>query len=332
MSRRNRAWVLAIRPQGPAEVSNFRLVESDVPPLPEGWVLVEVHYLSLDPYMRGRMATAKSYAPSQELGQVMVGGTLGAVIESRNPRYQPGDIVVGRGGWQLFHASDGSGLSKVDARVVPEPVFLGAVGMPGVTAWYGLHRIGKPRSGETFVVSAASGAVGSVAGQLAKLAGCRAVGIAGGPMKCEHVVKDLGFDACVDYKSDAFVEALRSATPDGIDILFENVGGRVFDAALERMNAFGRVAVCGLIAGYDGQEIPLRNVRSILTNRLLMQGFIVSEHMESWAEALPELGALVAQGRLKHHETIAQGLDSAPRAFLGLLRGENLGKQLVKLA
>lgn len=331
MSRRNRAWVLASRPEGPADESNFRLVEADVPLLQEGELLVEVHYLSVDPYMRGRMSTAKSYAPSQELGKVMIGGTVGAVIESRNPHFQPGEIVVGRGGWQLFFTSDGSGLSKVDARLLPEPVFLGAVGMPGVTAWYGLHRIGTPRSGETVVVSAASGAVGSVVGQLAKLAGCRAVGIAGGPVKCEHVVRDLGFGACIDYKSDAFLEELRSATPDGIDVLFENVGGRVFDAALERMNAFGRIAVCGLIAGYDGQEIPIRNVRSILTNRLWMQGFIVTEHMGVWPEALAELGALVAQGRLKHRETIAQGLESAPRAFIGLLRGENLGKQLVKL-
>jgi NADPH-dependent curcumin reductase len=331
MSRRNRAWVLASRPEGPVEESNFRLIEADVPPLQEGELLVQIHYLSLDPYMRGRMSTAKSYAPSQELGQVMIGGTVGAVMESRNPRYQPGEIVVGRGGWQLFHTSDGSGLSKVDTRLLPEPVFLGAVGMPGVTAWYGLHRIGKPRSGETVVVSAASGAVGSVVGQLAKLAGCRAVGIAGGPVKCEHVVKELGFDDCVDYKSEAVLEALRTATPEGIDILFENVGGKVLDAALGGMNAFGRIAVCGLIAGYDGQEIPIRNVRSILTNRLLVQGFIVSEHMELWPEALAELGTLVAQGRLKHHETIAQGLESAPRAFIGLLRGENLGKQLVKL-
>lgn len=331
MSRRNRAWVLASRPEGPVDESNFRLVETDVRPLEDGELLVQVHYLSLDPYMRGRMSTAKSYAPSQELGQVMIGGTVGGVIESRNPRYQPGDIVVGRGGWQLFHTSDGSGLSKVDTRVLPEPVFLGAVGMPGVTAWYGLHRIGKPRSAETVVVSAASGAVGSVVGQLAKLAGCRAVGIAGGPAKCEHVVKELGFHGCLDYRSDAFLDALRAATPDGIDVLFENVGGRVFDASLERMNAFGRVAVCGLIAGYDDQEIPIRNVRSILTNRLSMQGFIVSDHMDVWPEALAELGTLVAQGRLKHHETIARGLESAPRAFIGLLRGENLGKQLVKL-
>jgi NADPH-dependent curcumin reductase CurA len=330
MSRRNRAWVLASRPDGPVRESDFRLVETDVRSLEDGEVLVQVHYLSLDPYMRGRMSAAKSYAPSQELGQVMIGGTVGAVIESRSPRFKPGDIVAGMGGWQLFHTSNGSNLSPVDTRL-PEPAYLGAVGMPGVTAWYGLHRIGKPRSGETVVVSAASGAVGGVVGQLAKLAGCRAVGIAGGPVKCEHVVKELGFDACVDHRSDAFVEALRAATPDGIDIVFENVGGKVLDATLHRMNAFGRVAVCGLIAGYDGQEIPLQNVRDLLTNRISMQGFIVSDHMELWPEALSELGRLVAQGRLRHHETIAQGLESAPRAFIGLLRGEHLGKQLVKL-
>jgi len=313
------------------EESNFRLVETEVPALRDGELLVRVHYLSLDPYMRGRMDDAKSYAASQALGEVMIGGTVGEVVESRNPRWPVSELVVGTGGWQELHVSDGKGIMKV-ARGLPESVYLGAVGMPGVTAWYGLLQIGKPKAGETVVVSAASGAVGSVVGQLAKLRGCRAVGIAGGPAKCAHVVNDLGFDACVDYKAEAFREGFKAAVPDGIDVLFENVGGAVFDASLARMNAFGRIALCGLIAGYGGQDISLRNVRSILVNRLLVQGFIVSEHMELWPEALKELGAHVAAGKIKYRETVAQGLESAPRAFIGLLRGENLGKQLVKVA
>jgi NADPH-dependent curcumin reductase CurA len=332
MPTRNKQWLLASRPIASVEESNFRLVEADVPPLQDGQVLVQAHFLSLDPYMRGRMSEAKSYAPSQALGEVMIGGTVGAVVDSRNPRYRPGDLVVGMGGWQQLHLSDGAGLQKVDTRGLPESVFLGAVGMPGVTAWYGLHQLGKPREGETVVVSAASGAVGSVVGQLAKLAGCRAVGIAGGPAKCQHVVKDLGFDACVNHRSGSFAEALAEATPDGIDVDFENVGGKVLDAALSRMNPGGRVPLCGLIAGYGGNDLPLQNVRSLLVNRLTVQGFIVTEHLDVWPRALAELGTLVAQGRLRYRETIAQGLESAPRAFIGLLRGDNLGKQLVRVA
>ncbi len=332
MPTRNKQWLLASRPTASVEESNFRLVETDLPPLQDGQVLVQAHLLSLDPYMRGRMSAAKSYAPSQALGEVMIGGTVGAVVESRNPRYRPGDLVVGMGGWQQLHLSDGAGLQKVDARGLPESVFLGAVGMPGVTAWYGLRELGKPREGETVVVSAASGAVGSVVGQLAKLAGCRAVGIAGGPAKCQHVVKDLGFDACVDHRSESFAEALGEATPDGIDVDFENVGGKVLDAALARMNPGGRVPLCGLIAGYGGHDLPLQNVRSLLVNRLTVQGFIVTEHLDVWPRALAELGTLVAEDRLRYRETIAQGLESAPRAFIGLLRGDNLGKQLVRVA
>jgi NADPH-dependent curcumin reductase len=331
MSNGNRQWLLASRPRGPAEESNFRLVETEVPSPREGELLVRVHYLSLDPYMRGRMDDAKSYAAPQALDQVMIVATVGEVLETRNPHFTRGDLVVGRGGWQEYFVSDGSGLMKVPGGV-PESVFLGAAGAPGVTAWYGLLKIGKPRAGETVVVSAAGGAVGSVVGQLAKLRGCRAVGIAGGPAKCAHVVDELGFDACLDYKAEGFGSSLDAALPSGIDVLFENVGGALLDGALARMNAFGRVAVCGLIAGYSGQDIPVHNVRSILVNRLLVQGFIVSDHLEVWPEALQELTGLIAAGRLKYHETVAPGLESAPRAFIGLLRGENLGKQLVKVA
>jgi NADPH-dependent curcumin reductase len=332
MSTRNKQWVLARRPAGPVAEADFRLVEADAPSPREGEVLVQVHYLSLDPYMRGRMDAVKSYAPSQPLEAVMIGGTVGAVVESRHPRYRPGDVVVGMGGWQQYYTSDGAGLTRVDSAGLPESVFLGVVGMPGVTAWYGLNEIGKPRKGETVVVSAAGGAVGSVVGQLARLAGCRAVGIAGGPAKCAHVVEELGFDACVDHRSGALEQELAAATPGGVDVVFENVGGKVLDAALARMNAFGRIAVCGLIAGYDGQDLALRNVRSVLVNRLTVQGFIVSEHLALWPRALAELRELVAGGRLRYRETIAEGLERAPRAFMGLLRGENLGKQLVKVA
>ncbi|HVE81940.1 MAG TPA: NADP-dependent oxidoreductase [Myxococcales bacterium] len=326
----NRQWLLASRPQGPVEESNFQLVEKEVPAPGDGEVLVRVHYLSLDPYMRGRMDDARSYAPCQPLGEVMIGGTVGEVVESRNPRWSKGDLVVGMGGWQEWFTSDGKGLIPVQ-RGLPESVYLGAVGMPGITAWYGLYRIGKPKEGETVVVSAASGAVGSVVGQLAKMRGCRAVGVAGGPAKCEHVVKDLGFDACIDYKAADFRERFKAAVPGGIDVVFENVGGAVLEASLARMNAFGRIALCGIIAGYGGQDVSLRNVRSLLVNRLLVQGFIVAEHLEIWPEAMKELGAAVAAGKIKYRETVAQGIHSAPRAFMGLLRGENLGKQLVKM-
>jgi NADPH-dependent curcumin reductase CurA len=329
---RNKQVLLAKRPRGEVEESDFRVVETDVPPLKDGEVLTRVRWLSLDPYMRGRMSEAKSYAPSQRLDEVMIGGTVGEVVESKNPRFRPGDAVVGNAGWQEYQVSDGAGLRKVDVSVVPASYYLGCLGMPGVTAWYGLTRIGKPKPGETVVVSAASGAVGSVVGQLAKVLGCRAVGIAGGPRKCDHVVGELGFDACIDYKSDSFASDLDKATPKGVDVVFENVGGRVFDAALARMNAFGRVAVCGLIAGYSGEDVAIHNVRSILVNRLLIQGFIIADHLDVWPQALKELAELVAAKRIRCTETVAEGLENAPKAFIGLLRGANLGKQLVKLA
>jgi NADPH-dependent curcumin reductase CurA len=329
---RNTQVVLASRPKGAVEESNFRLVEVEVPSVGEGEVLTRVLYLSLDPYMRGRMDEAKSYAAPQRLGEVMVGGTVAEVVESRNPRFRVGDTVVGMAGWQRYQVTDGSGLRKVDTSVVPASAYLGCVGMPGVTAWYGLVKLGEPKRGETVVVSAAAGAVGSVAGQLAKLLGCRAVGIAGGPAKCDHVVRELGFDACVDYKASSFRDDFKAATPGGIDVVFENVGGAVLDASLARMNAFGRVAICGLVAGYGGQDISMRNVRAILVSRLRLQGFIISEHMEVWPQALAELAAHVAGKRLVYRETIAEGLERAPAAFIGMLSGANLGKQLVKVS
>ena len=334
----NRQIVLDNRPQGEASTSNFKLVTTDTPPLQDGQVLVRHHYLSLDPYMRGRMSEGKSYAQPQPLGQVMIGGTVGEVVGSRNASFAVGDKVVGMGGWQQYMVVDGNQrgvLQKVDASKIPLSAHLGAVGMPGVTAWYGLTQIIAPKAGETVVVSAAAGAVGSAYGALAKARGCRVVGIAGGKDKCDYVVKELGFDACVDYKEhqDAYslAKALKVACPNGIDGYFENVGGMVLDAVLLRMNAFGRIAVCGMIAGYNGEPLPMANPALILVNRLKVQGFIVSEHMEIWPEALKELGTLVGTGKLRPRESVAQGIAAAPEAFLGLLKGKNFGKQLVKL-
>ena len=331
MPEMNHQILLVSRPTGPARAENFRLAAVPLPALAEGEVRVRNHFLSLDPYMRGRMNDARSYAPPQRLGEVMQGGTVGVVVESRNQAWQPGDKVLGMFGWQEYGISDGTGMRKVDDTRVPLSAYLGAVGMPGVTAWYGLNRICTPRAGETVAVSAASGAVGSVAGQLAKRHGCRAIGIAGGAQKCRYVVEDLGFDACVDYKLGKLDAELDAAAPDGIDAYFDNVGGGVLDAVMQRMNAHGRIAVCGAIAGYDGAPLVMANPRLILISRLKMEGFIISEHMAEWPAALQELGELVAAGELRFRESIALGLASAPEAFLGLLQGRNFGKQLVKL-
>ena len=334
----NQQILLDNRPVGEAAASNFKLVNGETPALQDGQVLVRHHFLSLDPYMRGRMNDSKSYTAPQPLGEVMGGGTVGEVAESRSPRFQPGDKVVGMGGWQQYsvvNADEPGALRKVDTTHVPLSYYLGAVGMPGVTAWYGLVKIIEPKAGETMVVSAATGAVGSAFGALAKARGCRTVGIAGGPDKCRYAVETLGFDACIDHKlhpnAGSLSKALKQACPDGIDGYFENVGGMVLDAVLLRMNAFGRIAVCGMIAGYDGQPLPLTYPALILTNRLKVQGFIVSEHMAIWPEALKELGTLAATGKLQPRESTAEGLESAPDAFLGLLKGKNFGKQLVKL-
>lgn len=334
----NRQILLDNRPEGEATTGNFKLVTTDTPALKDGEVLVRNHYLSLDPYMRGRMNDSKSYAASQPLGEVMIGGTVGEVAESRNPKFAVGDKVVGMGGWQEYSVVDGNApgmLRKVDTTHVPLSFYLGAVGMPGVTAWYGLVKIIAPKPGATVVVSAATGAVGSAFAALAKARGLRVVGIAGGPEKCKYAVEELHFDECIDYRQHPDVKtmskALKDACPNGIDGYFENVGGYILDAVLLRTNAFARIALCGMIAGYDGQPLPLQNPALILVNRLTIEGFIVSEHMEVWPEALKELGTLVATGQLKPRETIAEGIESAPEAFLGLLKGKNFGKQLVKL-
>ncbi|CAN7408698.1 NADP-dependent oxidoreductase [Acidovorax sp. LjRoot66] len=335
---RNQQIVLDNRPQGEAVAGNFKLVATDTPALQDGQVLVRHHFLSLDPYMRGRMNESKSYAASQGLGEVMIGGTVGEVAESLNPKYAVGDKVVGMGGWQEYSVVDANtpgALRKVDTTHVPLSHYLGAVGMPGVTAWYGLVKIIAPKEGDTVVVSAATGAVGSAFAALAKARGCRAVGIAGGAEKCRYAVEELGFDACIDYKEHSDVKALskalKEACPKGIDGYFENVGGWIMDAVMLRMNAFSRVALCGMIAGYDGQPLPMANPALMLINRMKIEGFIVSEHMEVWPDALKELGTLVGTGKLRPRETVAQGIAAAPEAFLGLLKGKNFGKQLVKL-
>ncbi len=334
----NRQIHLVSRPTGEPTVDNFRLVEAPLPAVQDGQVLVRNHYLSLDPYMRGRMSDAKSYADPQPLDQVMMGGTVGEVVESRNPAFKAGDQVVGMGGWQEYQLVDASQrgvLQKVDTTHIPLAAYLGAVGMPGVTAWFGLTQIINPKAGETVVVSAASGAVGGAVGQLAKARGARAVGIAGGPDKCRYVVEELGFDACIDYKEHrelkSLLAALKQACPQGIDGHFENVGGMILDAVMMRANAFSRIAMCGMISGYNGEPIPMMAPQLILVNRMKIEGFIVSEHMQLWPEALKELGMMVATGKLKYRESIADGLAAAPEAFLGLLKGRNFGKQLVKL-
>ncbi len=324
--------LLAGRPQGWVKESDFRIVERPVPAPREGEALVRNLYLSLDPYMRGRMNDAKSYAASVELGALMPGGTVGEVVESRNPEFAPGDIVLGSFGWQQFGLSDGRGLQKVLRRRFPLSLYLGTVGMPGVTAWIGLLKIGQPKAKETVVVSAASGAVGSVVGQLAKRQGCRAVGIAGGHAKCDYAVKGLGFDACVDYKAGRLAADLEAATPGGIDIYFENVGGEVLQAVIPRLNPFARIPLCGLISDYNAtspQGVP--DLRQFLFKRIKLQGFICSDSMELWPEALEQLADLVEDGGLKYRESIVEGIENAPKAFIGLFKGENLGKLIVKL-
>jgi NADPH-dependent curcumin reductase CurA len=333
----NKQWLLSSRTTGEPTPENFKLIEAEVPDLQDGEVLVRHHYLSLDPYMRARMTEGKNYAALQPLDEVMIGGTAGEVAASKNSAFAVGDRVVGMGGWRLYQrvsAAELGGLRKVDTSRIPLSAYLGAVGMPGVTAWFGLHRIIEPKAGQTVVVSAASGAVGGTVGQLAKVHGARAVGIAGGPDKCRYVTQELGFDACIDYKRHqdlaSMSQALKEACPDGIDGYFENVGGVLLDAVLLHSNPFARVALCGMISRY-GQAIPITQTQHILMNRMRLEAFVISEHMDVWPGALRELGALAAGGRLKYRETVSQGLETAPEALIGLFKGRNFGKQLVKL-
>lgn len=323
--------VLASRPQAALRVDNFRLEARALPELKEGEVLVRSRFLSIDPYMRARLDDVKSYAPPQALDEVMIGGAVGEVVASRYPRLQVGDKVAGMLGWAEMGVVDGKLLRPIKESRFPLSWYLGVLGMPGATAWYGVTQILQVKEGDTVLVSAASGAVGSLAGQLAKLRGCRVVGIAGGAEKCAYVREALGFDACVDYKAEDAEQQLALACPQGIDALFENVGGAMFDASLLLMNPYGRIAMCGMIAAYEGQEYAVKNMRMVISMRLSLRGFIITEHLNFWPQAWTELGELLAQNKLVYRESIAQGLAQAPQALIGLLHGQNVGKQVVRL-
>jgi NADPH-dependent curcumin reductase CurA len=329
----NKAWTVASFPTGPLSESNFKFVELPAPAPKEGEVLVKNLWLSLDPYMRGRLSQAKSYVKGLEIGDVMTGETAGEVVESKHPRFKPGDKVTAPSGWQLYCCLKGDLLNKVDASRVPLSYYLGCLGMPGRTAYFGMKDICQPKPGETVVVSAASGAVGSVVGQLAKAWGARAVGIAGGKAKCDYVAKELGFDACVDYKLGNLQRDLKEACPSGIDCYFENVGGQILDTVLAQMNVKSRIAVCGLISDYNAAEpYGVKMFRSILVNRIKVQGLIVFDWLERYPEGNKALQDLAAAGKLKTRESVLEGLDKAPQGLIGLLKGENFGKQLVRLA
>jgi len=328
---RNNRVLLASRPSGWVSEADFRTEEAPLPQPAQGEVLVRNLWLSLDPYMRGRMSDAKSYVKGVELGEVMVGQTVGEVLESKHPALKAGDKVLTQLGWQLYGTTKEA--MRVDEGRAPLSCYLGVLGMPGMTAYFGLKEIGQPKAGETVVVSAASGAVGSVVGQLARLWGCRAVGIAGGAAKCGYVRNELGFDACIDYKAGNLAAALKEACPKGVDVYFDNVGGEIFDTLLPRMNLHSRAVVCGLISDYNAtQPYAIRNWRAVLVNRIRLQGMIVFDWKERYGEALDALAGYFGQGRLKYRESVVEGLENAPRGLIALLKGENFGKQLVKLA
>lgn len=335
----SRQIVLAARPVGKPRTSDFRLEDAGVPAPQHGEILLAVRYLSLDPYMRGRMEDRKSYADPVKIGGVMTGETIATVVESHHPDYQAGDIVLAPTGWRSHALSDGTGLRKLDPTLAPITTGLGVLGMPGFTAYAGLYVIGKPKAGETVVVAAASGPVGSLVGQLAKLRGARAVGLAGGAEKCAYVRDELGFDAVIDHRAPDFAAQLAAACPHGIDVYFENVGGAIWQAVLPLLNRFARIPVCGLIAQYSGTDPSITTdrlpatMREILTKSLTLRGFInyefVPEHHDDF---LREVAAGIASGAIKYREDIVEGLENAPAAFIGMLDGHNFGKLLVKVA
>jgi len=328
----SRQIVLRNRPVGMPKPADFDLVEAPLPAPKDGEVLCRTVYLSLDPYMRGRISAARSYAQSVEPGQVIVGGTVGEVLESKHPGLAKGDVVLGYDGWQSHAVSKGGGLRKLDPKQAPVSTALGVLGMPGMTAYVGLLDIGQPKSGETVVVSAASGAVGSAVGQIAKIKGARAVGVAGSQDKCDYVVRELGFDACVNYKKGDLLAALKDACPKGIDVYFENVGGDVLRAVMALLNQNARIPLCGLISEYNATEVgPGPNLRPLLFNRALIKGFIVSDHMDRMGDFLRDCGGWIREGRLKYREDVVVGLEKAPEAFIGLLQGKNFGKLLVRV-
>jgi NADPH-dependent curcumin reductase len=333
-----RRIVLASRPVGEPTPADFRLEEFPLPVPGAGELLLRTKWLSLDPYMRGRMSDAPSYAKPVGVGEVMEGGTVSEVMASGNDAFKVGDVVVGRTGWQTHALSDGKGLRKLDPALAPVSTALGVLGMPGMTAYAGLLEIGKPQPGECVAVAAASGAVGAVVGQIAKIKGCRVVGIAGGAEKCRHVKEELGFDDCIDHRAPELAERLQAACPKGIDVYFENVGGRVFEAVFPLLNAFARVPVCGLISQYNASSPPQSAVsvpqlmRAMLTKRLTFRGFIVTDFAARHADFLRDVPAWLKEGRVKYREDIVEGLEQAPRALIGLLRGENFGKRLIRVA
>jgi NADPH-dependent curcumin reductase CurA len=329
----NRQILLKSRPEGAPGLDNFELVESPVPTAGDGQVLMRTLYLSLDPYMRGRMSAAKSYAKPAQVGEAMVGGTVAEIVASRHNGYSPGEIVVGHGGWQEYALSNGTGLRKLDPAMAPISTAVGVLGMPGMTAYVGLLEIGQPKPGDTVVVAAASGAVGSVVGQIARVKGARAIGIAGGADKCRFVTNELGFDACVDHRAGDFARALEATCPKGIDVYFENVGGAVQQTVWPLLNDFARIPVCGLIAQYNlSSPMPGPDMFTVLRKRLLLRGFIVSDFAAKQGDFLRDVGGWVREGRVKYREDIVDGLERAPAAFLGLLQGKNFGKMLVRVA
>lgn len=333
MADANVRVLLRNRPVGEPRPSDFEIADSPIPKPGSGEILCRTIYLSLDPYMRGRMNDVRSYAPSVAIGQAMVGGTVSQVVESQHPGFTKGDLVAGYDGWQAYAVSTGAGVRKLDPKQAPISTALGVLGMPGMTAYVGLLDIGQPKPGETVVVSAASGAVGSAVGQIAKLRGCRAVGIAGGDTKCRYVVEELGFDACVDYKKGDLFQALNDACPRGIDVYFENVGGDVLTAVMRLINPSARIPLCGLISQYNATEMPPGpNIAPLLFNRALIKGFIVSDHVARLPDFLRDCTPWVRDGTLKYREDIADGLHAAPEAFIGLLRGKNFGKMLVRVS
>ena len=329
-----RRVVLVNRPPGEPAESDFRVEEVAMPEPRHGEVLVKVHYLSLDPYQRGRMREAASYAAAVGIGEVMTGGIVGEVVASQHAGFKVGDIVEDRLGWQEYAIGGGASMRKVDPALAPISTANGVLGMPGMTAYFGLLDVGQPKPGETIVVSAASGAVGQVVGQIGKIMGCRVVGIAGGAKKCGFVTGELGFDACLDYKAEKDLDAaLRAACPNGIDVYFDNVGGEISDAVLRNINVFGRVALCGSISQYNAASPPMgpRLLGTFVGKRVNLRGFIVTDFAERYAPARRQMGEWVRSGRIKYREDVVQGIDKAPRAFIGMLRGENFGKMLVKM-
>lgn len=335
---KNRRIVLASRPEGEPKPEHFRLETVEIPEPKEGQVLLRNTWMSLDPYMRGRMSAAKSYAKPVEVGDPMVAGTVSEVVKSSRPEYVPGDIVLSYTGWMDYAVSNGQDLRKLDPKLAPVQTALGVLGMPGMTAYLGMRNIGQPKTGETVVVAAAAGPVGSFVGQYAKLKGCRAVGIAGGADKTKYLKDELGFDEALDHRDPVFAEKLKAACPKGIDVYFENVGGKVWDAVFPLLNDFARVPVCGVVSQYSETSLPAGPDRTpmlmggILRRRLTLRGFIVWDFGEQASDFYREAGAWLRDGRIKYREDVITGLENAPEAFIGMLKGKNFGKLLVKIA